>query len=323
MKFNQDLLRQTFQESITKDPTIICEDEKMELFIRNWCESCDCEYEDFTKVLEFTGIKATNPALLHMSENGTILCAAENGKEVEIVELLKRTYEHSASIWIKEGGSIKKYSVREPIAFCGKLPEVVLSGTKLEKDGKWLDGSFFYSQYYVKVLLEKGTYELQIELNVHKGESSKEEKARYEKLQNYCLSLNSSINVTQVYDAIIELMQMNEDDIKESRKILISFKKLIPKEQVLGKILKFYGKVEECTVMEQGGTYSIFANGNWSYRYQEKEAIVLVNYYKAENRYAFSVAGEMEKLACKTPEETISILKPKILDLWNNISCEN
>ena len=114
------------------------------------------------------------------------------------------------------------------------------------------------------------THELNVEIDEPNGGSYNEPNAAVlkncQQVEEYLLSLDDSLVVSQVYDRVMELLGFSNEDISNSRNILFSYIETVGEEKrTRSEISKKNGVMQEYAVLEDGETFHVSKDGSWKY----------------------------------------------------------
>lgn len=227
---------------------IKCKDKKLKKLINYWTKNEGWVFKDFAKFLELVGIKTPVQIGRFDSEKRAFKCISKDGKEYQIALYFGDPFDFSSEIYVTEGNETIGYICSEKSEEYCPEPKVTKQTRTIEENGKSLN-SIYCDSFCHRTLKLDEYHTLTIEFdepNKHSEKLNIRVIQNATKIEEYLLSLDTQLVVSEVYDKMVSLLGFNQDDIKQTEQILISFEKEVNKEkQTLACVKLVYGEMQE------------------------------------------------------------------------------
>jgi len=302
--------------SDSKQSRVFCNTPTLKELIIDWTCNENWEFENFADFIELIGVKT--PVMLSNlnKDNNSFKCISGLNDEVLISLRFGDWFENCSEIIIIKGEEERRYSINSNTKKGISVPSVTLENRNIKRNGKELDSH--YSEYSChRTLKLDDTHTLKIEIDEpakSTPSSSTFVLRNCVDIENYLLSLDNSLTASEVYDSIMCFLRFSDEDISNSKKILISYIETTNKrERVLSKILLANGKMQEYAVLQNGEVFHVFNNGSWMY----SSDIIRIACLEELEHYIFSVrSSSKENIINTNPSEIMSRVEKKISELW-------
>ncbi len=109
-----------------------------------------------------------------------------------------------------------------------------------------------YSEYFCnRKLIIKEKYVIRIEINEPGFRRKNIVLRNSQSIEEYLLSLNERLKIKDVYEKVMELLGLSDEEISECGKILIAYMKIEDeRETTISKIVRSYGQIQEYVFSE-------------------------------------------------------------------------
>lgn len=274
-----------------KPERVKCDSPELNELITVWTQKCGWKFADFADFLDLT-VGKDSFFMLYDLRDGQFKCQPQNGDEVKLSlcfgDIDMRL---DGRIAVKKGDETSKTYRANTKDTKNVLPQVIYESKTIKKEGKTLITAF--GRPYTTRKLQ--TKELTLKVKIHNTKESYEEQGNSLKnsteIEEYFLGLDKTLTVRQVFNDTIRLLDMSQEEIKESEKISVScVRKSEDGSQVLDKILLLRGKLKEVATYEDGESIHIYIDGNWEY--SNKEGLLISS---KNGKYTFYKNGEEVK----------------------------
>ncbi len=265
--------------------------------------------KDFLEFLELVGVKTPVKISKLADANLSFKCYSAGQKEILISNF------NTSEIQVTEGDESRFYAINEKQE---GLPLVTLHNCVIKRNGKTLK-SFFSNYFFHKSLRLDNLHTLEIEIDAPHNK-------RYEHLvlrnrtaiDNYLLSLDSSLSMSKVYDTIMQLIGFSRADFLRCKSISIVYLEMMDDyTNVISKIVQNYGREMEYVFLKKGEVFYISRDGSWRYFSGNKTLL----YNKKKDCYNFFVSAMSEEDRNKIEiSELISRVQKEISTLWKFVN---
>lgn len=303
-------LREFFpRQNETRSKKIFCSSLAKSL-IAEWLEKGGWDFKDFPDILEHAGVKT--PVKCEKFEAHSLKCTTADDKEVIILLLSEEWFNLFSGVEIKEGGETRKYNINSNLNPGKTVLQVTLEEKSIKGEDKKLISSY-YKSYHVRLVFD-GHYELQIGIHNPKKEEKDDTDNlmdKYQKVEDYLMKIDkSSIEITHVYDRVIEILGLSRDDISNSEKIWFSYDEIVGvKSETISEIFLERGEIQRYAVCENGETFHVYKNGSWKYRSSN------IRIYFNGQDYVFITKGSETLITETSQADTMSRVKERIFKL--------
>lgn len=304
------------KSSLNLADAVACDTVELKELITRWTQNEGWEFGDFATFVELTGVK-TPIKLSELDEKKhSFKCVTALNTEVTISIRFGDGIEFCSEIRITEGEETRRYVTNSNHVQGMTIPKVTLEGRSITRDGKVL--SSFYCKYFChRTLQVDETHTLKIEIDEPYKYDEKSEifvLRNCANIEEYLLGLDNSLNVSQVYDKLIELLGFSKEDISNSEKILITYvEKVDEEERTRSKILINRGEMQEYAILKDGETFHVFKDGDWKYLSDDGTRM---EYIAEKRHYVFSITGLEPQIMTTSPAEILSRVRLNISELW-------
>ena len=173
--------------------------------------------------------------------------------------------------------------------------------------------SCLYDDYFcTRTLKLDDTHTLEVEMSERKGIPFNVPSSKIcQKVENYLLTLDNSLVITDVFAKVIELLELSDADIEFISMLSCSYIETVGTEsRIRSKISMERGVIKEYAISKNGETFHVSIDGNWSYLSDN----VQISYHP-EKAYSFSVAGSEASIININPAKLMSRVKEIISNL--------
>lgn len=210
-----------------KQGNITCSRNSKKL-IEAWINNVGYEFNDFLKFLKL--VRVNNPVILSNAnlEENTLDCVSYEDKEKKKYSIrlsFYRTYDSPSEIQITQGIVTRTYYVyKNTKSLPIPIPSVEYQSSKLEENGKELYSSYRTTLAYLvtNTLYFSDDCKLNVECSLHEKLNPGFEKNI--KIEEYLFGLTPDLKVDEVYKKLLSLLEIQEKDIKNHDRIIITFK---------------------------------------------------------------------------------------------------
>lgn len=322
------MFKKTFARNKTpvdyEDSRIICDNVELKNRIANWTSKCGLKFENFGDILNILEISL--PVKLYpfsISKNGRFRdfkCTTSLNTEV-IITLKSPIHsdEEVAEIHVRNEDEKRCYHVIPGTTTL--LESIVPANTFITRNNKKL--SLTYTKFYnfgtLSINLKFGnSHVLDIFITEPETCYPKNEISVFrnrKEIENYLLSLDESLVVSEVYTKILELLSLSAEDVSNISRLYISHMEMVEKkENILNQLTLNYGIFEEYAITENGITYHVFKNGDWKYSSNK----MCIEHFEADGPDVFRITFNIEDLYNATLTKTIDRVKETISKLQEN-----
>lgn len=303
--------------NITKNAdAIICDTAELKDLITKWTQNEGWKFDDFATFVELTGIKTPIKLSEWNEKKHSFKCMTALNTEVTMSIQFGDFIDFCSEIWVTDGEETRRYETNSNIEKGKTIPRATLLGRTITRNGKEL--SSHYCQFFChRTLKLDETHTLEIRID---------EPCKYDKkseifvlrncahIDEYLLGLDNSLNVSQVYDKLIELLDFSKEDISNSEMILITYVEAVDKEKrTRSKVLIKKGIMQEYAIFKDGETFHVFKDGNWEYFSDD----IRIGYLAEKEQYVFSITGSRYRINNISLYGILSRVELIISELWN------
>lgn len=291
--------KKTEQESTR--PKVICDTEELNEHIISWAKSEGHFFEEF---VELIGIKT--PIILSNLNKIThsFMCHTILNEHFEITLRFGCGFS-SSKIIVNDENEKRTYDVYHISEKEQSVPKATLVNRNIKRNGKELNNDY-NKDYCCRTLTFDSTHMLKVDIDSDLSKKTAE-------VENYLLSLNSSLVVSEVYDTFINLLGLSDNDISNCSRIKISYiEKFDDKDLVRSTISISKGNLQEYAVLENGETFHVYRNGIWSFL---SDSNIRIIYNPKIDYYDFSVEGIESTIMSINLAELMTRVKKRIHEL--------
>ncbi len=303
-------LRKSFSRNKETENELTSEMASAKELITKWAQNEGWKL-DFATFVELIGVK-TPIKLIDWDEN-SFKCVTALNTEVTIHICFGDWLDFCSELLVTEGDETRKYIITNSNS---EVPKVTLQKRTVTRNGREL--SSYYCEYFCyRTLKIDDTHMLRVEIDEPNGGSFDNPDVAVlkncQQVEEYLLSLDSSLIVAQVYDRVMELLGFSNEDISNSGKILFSYIETVGEEKrTRSEISKANGIMQEYAVLEDGETFHVSRDG-WTYLSNDTRIV----YLKKQNHHVFSITGTEESITTSNPAETMKRVKERISKLMD------
>lgn len=294
---------------------------KLEKYINDWMKEAECDSEErFIHYLEQAGVKSTRNFTNYNSKNNSFRCVNASLEEYIIVLNFRDSYYTYPTISVTKADTTEKYELDFDDLDQSNMPIIKLVSRQITRTPKVLECVFnkvscerilkIGSNQIIKIYIQEPNIPLEFitnEVMCHRNSLEIEE---------YLLNIYLTHDTEQIYEKIIEFLEFSSKDIKNSKKILISYSEKI--EEIFverSKVLIANGKMQEYAIFEDGETFHVFNNGNWKY----VSEVVHIDFNAKLQRYVFGIRGPENIIFNINQIEIMGSVKKRIAKLWHKV----
>lgn len=207
-----------------------------------------------------------------------------NENEVTSTIIFGDWIDSCSELWVTSGEETRIYVTNSNYEKGKTVPQATLQGRNITRDGKELKN--YYCEYFFQRTLKLDkNHTLKVEFDEpHKYEDKSEifVLRNCAKIEEYLLGLDNSLDITQVYEKLIEFLDFSSEEISDIDRILLTYTdKVDEEERTRSKILINNGKMLECAIMKNGETFHVFKDGNWEDL--SDDGIQILKFYTRKN----------------------------------------
>lgn len=244
---------------------IICKDEKIKCIIEKWMRSVGGDFENFVDLLELVGVKTPVKLSDLNEEKCCFKCVTSHKNEYLIFLEFNELYDLFSRIGIRDDAKCRIYSVAKHSFYNNDTLDVTLYCKETEKNGVKLQGIYTFDMCTIHLKIDD-THALIIRIDIHDKVQNKKNILRlrnYEEIDEYLLSLDSHLDIDQVYITLVQLFNFSKDCIS----VYIRYGETLEEmdSKLFGKIRTEKGKLLEYHILEGKEDYSIRIGGKWNY----------------------------------------------------------
>lgn len=296
---------------------MLCDTLELKELITKWTQNGGWKFEDFATFVELIGVKTPIKLSNWNEKKYSFKCVTALNTEVTIHIRFGDWIEFCPELWVTEGEETRRYITNSNSEQGKTVPKVTLQGRTITRNGKELN-SYYCTYFCHRTLKLDDTHILKVEINEPNGGSFNNPDAvvlkNCQQIEEYLLSLDNSLVVSQVYDRVMELLGFSNEDISNSEKILFSYIETVEEEErIRSGISLVKGEVQEYAVLEDGETFHVSKDGSWKYLSNNTSIV----YLKKQNHYVFSITGDDSSIINANPAETMLHVKEKISKLMD------
>ena len=286
----------------------------------NWIKNVGCNYEDFFSFIKQIGINAPFKICEVDKKKNSFKCITSLGEEFQLSLYYGDLLDYCPRIVITDGEETRCYDVYVKATEEAEGFKTDLQTRVIQRDGKKLES--FYCEYFCRRTLNiDDTHILKVEVDEPKKNADNSEILVLQNktdIEKYLMGLDNPISVEKVFNKVIELLKFSNKDIEKCANIKISYTEKEGKEErVRGIILLFNGQMPQYATLENGETFHVFKNGNWSYT---SDSGIKIDYAKDTNKYIFSMTGTEVDVTAVNPSDIMKRVKLKISDFWKFVN---
>lgn len=304
------------QSADFKQSLIICDSKNLRNFIKTWMHHTHWAFEDFAVFAELIGAKTPVKLSDFNSSNNSFTCVSSIGKKLGITLHFGDWIDTSSSIHVTEGNEVKIFEINTG---WNETPEVSLTGRIVTQGSKKL--SCHYDNYSCRRYLNLDDIH-SLEIKFSEPETSNDNSEHiilrnHMTVEDYLLSLDTNLVVSEVYEKLVKFMHLSKQDIDSCQSIFIKYKENCKagKPLVLSTISLKYGKMQEYAVLENGETFHVFEDGSWSYLSDCLKISFSIN----SGHYTFSIESRKLYTPITDADQVIAYAKEKISELWKYV----
>ena len=295
-----------------------CCSPKIRKLISSWTKNEGWTFDDFATFLELAGINTPVHLSNLVKDKNSFTCTTSDKKILTISLFFGDWLDYCSELRVTEGIETKGYECNSKTDNCPQ-PQVTYKSRNLETDDKSLHS--YYCEYFCHQTLNFNTnHTLKIEFdepNKYRNNKSDIHVLAYANtIEDYLFNLDNSVSISEVYEKMVSLLSLTDEDIRNSEKISISHTRGDGKdnetEQELAKILVLKGNVEEYSVREGDEFFHLFKDHSWKYALNNTKII----YNSAKDKYDFSVTGTDTAMDTVNIADTLKQVKEKVSKLW-------
>lgn len=284
--------------------------------IKYWIEREGWQYEDFTKIIEQTGVKVTVPISYNNEVQAhadiTFKCNTTNGQEV-IISLQGSSMSQPAMIFVTQGKITYKYLLLDKMIDKTE-PKVILCGKTIENINRQLDIEFSEVHYKAEIKLKNTPNALFLLISRLPEKAQTAE--NYQKLEEYLMKHVMLFRVKEIYDIILMIFGLTAEELDENYvEVIINYTQdAEPQERILSRLRSYQSALVEYAIHEGETVYWVYSNGDWKYwNYAEGSRIM---YNAKEQQHTFTVTGKRESIKAASIMKALEKAEEKISDMW-------
>jgi len=303
--------------SAKEENEVLCDTSELKELITKWAQNEGWKFKDFATFVELIGVKTPIKLSDWDEKKYSFKCVTALNTEVTIHIRFGDWIDFCSELWVTEGEETRRYITNSNSEKGKTVPKVTLQGRTITRNGKEL--SSYYCEYFChRTLKLDDTHMLKVEISEPNGGSFDNPDAAVlkncQQVEEYLLSLDSSLVVAQVYDRVMELLEFSNEDISNSEEILFSYIETVGEEKrTRSEISKANGLMQEYAVLEDGETFHVSRDGSWTYLSNDTRIV----YLKKQNHHVFSITGTEESITTSNPAETMNRVKERISKLMD------
>lgn len=296
---------------------IICDTAELKKMITEWTQNEGWKFRDFATFVEFTGVKTPIKLSEWDKKTYSFKCTTALNTEVTMTILFGDWIDSCSELWVTSGEETRIYVTNSNYEKGKTIPKATLQGRNITRDGKELK-SYYCEYFFQRTLKLDKNHTLKVEFDEpHKYEDKSEifVLRNCAKIEEYLLGLDNSLDITQVYEKLIEFLDFSSEEISDIDRILLTYTdKVDEEERTRSKILINNGKMLEYAIMKNGETFHVFKDGNWEYLSDDG---IQMRYHVENKKYDFSVTGSGDQIKSINPSEALKRVESIISGLWH------
>ena len=196
-------------DSVKEENEVICDTSELKELITKWTRNEGWKFKDFATFVELIGVKTPVKLSNWDEEKYSFKCVTALNTEVTIHIRFGDWIDFCSELWVTEGEETRKYITNRNSEKGKTVPKVTLQGRIITRNGKEL--SSYYSEFHCyRTLKLDDTHMLKVKIDEPNGGSLGNPDAAVlkncQQVEEYLLSLDSSLVVAQVYDRVMELL---------------------------------------------------------------------------------------------------------------------
>lgn len=217
---------------------LITDSPKLDVLISEWMQNEGWEFENFADFLELIGLK-TPVTLKNLDvKNNSFECVTSYSITYNIKLRFGDGFDWCSEIYLTKGPQELCYSINSNIDNGQSVPRVTLERRNITgTDRKLL---CYYSEYFChRVLAFANDLILKIEIDEPKKHTDKSEiivLRNMDAVETYLMTLENPIDVQQVYETLVNLLELSEEELNHCEKILISYYQVVNSYESFGRI---------------------------------------------------------------------------------------
>mgnify|MGYP005774849387 CR=1 FL=1 len=325
---NMKLTRNREPAYMSADQQIVCATNEIKEAMKRWIKKQGWRFNDYVSIVKSIGLET--PIKVNKIEGYTsdimkysFSCKTALGTDF-IFTLVSANFESMPRIYVVKKNESRTYYLYPKLDKERSKPGVGIEESKITKTGKRLVSS--YCKNYIKMELNLyNMYELDVNIYrpkslIHQFDTLTMEK--FNEVEDYMLSLETSLNASEVYDKLMELLGFSEENINSSEEILVIYgetpEKIInnnPQAYIRSVVIKAYGKMEEYAVFENGETFHVMRDGHCIYVADG----IMLEYMKGENNYCLTLNGAEETIVDQDLKKLMDRVKNKMNEVWKYV----